>query len=92
MSKLSKIAIVILFTVNFLNAQSAIVVAGGESNRISYTIGSDLIKMQITEEQEEVVLGIPKYDIEQPTKSPSVKKKKNILEIIIEAILKIFKK
>lgn len=83
---------ILSFTATLLNAQNAIVVAGGQSDEVSYTIGSDLIQMQIIEEKE-ISLGIPKYETTEPSKGNElIKNKKRIIEKIIEAIIKIFKK
>lgn len=64
-------------------SQSNVVTAGGDIENISYTVGNNLVELQIPV-IEEIALGVPKYEIEQPKKPAS--KKKTFLEKIIAFI------
>ena len=84
LSILKKSSLIILFSFA-VNAQSGIVVAGNTQNNISYTIGSQLVELQIPI-VEEVTLGVPKFEVpEQPKPKPIIKKKpKSFFEKLIE--------
>lgn len=81
---LKKSSLIILFSFG-VNAQSGIVAAGNTQNNISYTIGSQLVELQIPI-VEEVTLGVPKFEVpEQPRPKPIIKKKpKSFFEKLIE--------
>ena len=80
---------VLLFT-SLSFGQSGIVVAGNTQNNISYTIGAQLVELQIPI-VEEVTLSTPKFEV--PIEQPKiVKKKLTIFDKIINLIKKLFKK
>jgi len=69
-------------------SQSNIVTAGGDIENYSYTVGNNLVELQIPV-IEEAVLSIPKFEtpVEQPKKP--VSKKKSLFEKIIDFIKKL---
>jgi hypothetical protein len=85
-----KTIILLLFT-TLSFAQSSVIVAGGNAQNISYTIGGGLVELQISI-VEEVTLGVPKFELPEPPKPKPATKKKSFLEKLIEVILKLFKK
>lgn len=83
---LKKSSLILLFSFA-VNAQSSIV-ASGSSN---ITIGETFPIMQTIEEEKEVTLSTPKFEI--PIEQPKiVKKKLTIFDKIINLIKKLFKK
>lgn len=66
--------------------QQGIVVGGGDMQNISYTIGGDLIELQIAA-IEDVSLGVAHHQFETPI-DRVVSKRKTLIEKIVEFIKK----
>ena len=79
-------AIVQFVLISNLSAQSSIVASGNET----YTIGEVFPIMQTIQEEKEVTLSTPKFEIPMEQPKPIVKKK-TAWQKFIEAILKLFK-
>lgn len=75
-----KLLTLLLFTVT-LYAQNNVVTAGGDIENFSYTVGNNLVELQIPV-LKDVALSIPKYEIEEPVKI--IEKKKSFLQKIVE--------
>lgn len=84
-----KIIALLLFT-TLSYSQEGIVVAAGNSENISYTIGAGLVELQIPIMQE-ATLGVPKFEVPKQPEPKPVAKKKSFFEKLIDALKKLFK-
>lgn len=75
-----------------LNAQEGVIVAAGNGSGVSYTIGNNLVELQIPIVEDEVSLGVPKFEIEKPVQIVKPNKKLTIFDKIKILIKKLFKK
>ncbi len=85
------IAIILLLCTTILSAQGGVVVAGKTQNNVSYTIGAGLVELQIPVIEEEVSLGVPKFEIPIEKPKPIIKKK-SFIEKLIDFFKKLIKK
>lgn len=69
--------------VTISSAQSNTVTAGGDIENFSYTVGNNLVELQIPV-IEEVALNVPKFEL--PIEKPIIKKKKTFIQKIIDFI------
>jgi hypothetical protein len=77
--------ILFLLFINLSYCQSSIIASGSKE----YTIGETFPIMQQVEKIEET-LGVPKFELPEPSVKP-IAKKKTLLEKIIDLLKKIFK-
>jgi hypothetical protein len=89
--------VAVLFFCNLSFAQSEIVtgsggviVAGGNGSGVSYTIGNNLVELQIPTVEDEVSLSVPKFEIEKPIQIVKPNKKLTVFDKIINAFKRIF--
>jgi hypothetical protein len=73
-----------------LNAQGGVIVAGGNGLGVSYTIGNNLVELQIPIVEDEVSLSVPKFEIEKPIQIVKPNKKLTIFDNTINAFKRIF--
>jgi len=78
--------LILLFS-TVIFAQSNIVASGHDN----YTVGSQLVELQIPAPKKDPVLSVPKYEIPIEQPKPIVEKKKSLWQKIIEAFKKVFK-
>jgi hypothetical protein len=74
-----------------LNAQEGVIVAGGNGLGVSYTIGNNLVELQIPIVEDEVSLSVPKFEIPIEKLKQDVKNK-SIFEKILDFIRKLINK
>lgn len=79
----------LMFTI-MSSAQSSIVSAGGETEKISYTLGNNLVELQIPVVKE-VSLSTPTFEVPVESHKPKPNtKRKSLFEKIVDFIKKLF--
>jgi len=78
--------LILLFS-TVIFAQSNIV-ASGHNN---YTVGSQLVELQITAPKKDPVLSVPKYEIHIEPPKPIVEKKKSLWQKLLLIIKNLFR-
>lgn len=64
-------------------SQGNVVTAGGDIENFSYTVGNNLVELQIPV-IEEIALNVPKFEL--PIEKPIIRKKKTFIQKIIDFI------